>query len=344
MAQLEVDAFEKFLALADYPCQSVRIPYEDDQTLPGYLCLNPNVHGPAPTIIFNEGKDGWAEDGKYVVDEGMKRGYNVLLFDAPGMGKTIRIQGLPFRHDWEKVMTPVIDYLLTIPEVDPDGLAHISVSLGGFLAPRAAVFEHRLKALIPNPGVLNWFKVYEDVLNGIDPGLLELYREDHAAFDAAIYQLMSVSEFMHWGLVDSMWHHGVDTPSALMSELERFNIEDMVQNITTATLVIDAEAEERGQAMELYNALPDTLNKAYVKFTADEAAQFHAQPGATAILSTRMFDWLDEIMLVSADDAPGGLRGADDDSSGVAAFRQLIMSPLFALLLVGIGAAGNNLV
>lgn len=32
-----------------------------------------------------------------------------------------------------------------------------------------------------------------------------------------------------------------------------------------------------------------------MKFTAEEAAQFHVQPGATAILSARMFDWLDEV-------------------------------------------------
>lgn len=47
--------------------------------------------------------DGWAEDGKFVVDESLPRGYNVLLFDGPGMGQVIRLQGLPFRHDWEKV-------------------------------------------------------------------------------------------------------------------------------------------------------------------------------------------------------------------------------------------------
>lgn len=151
IAQQAVDAFAQFLELSDYPCESVRMPYEDT-TLPGYLCLNPSVTGPAPIILFNEGKDGWAEDGKFVVDGAMDRGYHVLLWDGPGMGRVIRLQGLPFRHDWENVLTPVIDYVETLEQVDKDRIALISVSLGGYLGPRAAVFDHRLKALVANTG------------------------------------------------------------------------------------------------------------------------------------------------------------------------------------------------
>jgi len=89
----------------------------------------------------------------------------------------------------------------------------------------------------------------------------------------------------------------------------------MVQNITTATLVIDAELEERGQSLELYEALPDTIEKEYILFTAEEAAQFHVQAGATAILSARMFNWLDEMLseeddAVDIDDISGGNLGS----------------------------------
>jgi dienelactone hydrolase len=151
LTQKAVDNFDKFLELTKYPCKAVRIPYENT-TLPGYLCINKNAVNPAPTIIYNQGKDGWMEDGKNVVDESIQRGYHVLLYDGPGMGRTIRLQKLPFRHDWEKVVSSVIDYVELQPEVDDDNLALISLSLGGFLAPRAACFEHRLKALVPNPG------------------------------------------------------------------------------------------------------------------------------------------------------------------------------------------------
>ena len=230
------------------------------------------------------------------------------------MGQTIRIQGLPFRHDWEAVLTPLLDYVSQLEGVDPDRMALISVSLGGFLGPRAAIFDHRLKALVVNTGVLNWYKVYEAVIDSIDPNLLDLLETDSEAFDSAVEQVMSVSDFLRWGLVDSMWHHGVNKPSELMFEIQKYNIEGMVQNITSATLVIDGEAEERGQAWEFYSALTGAETKEYILFTAEEAAQFHVQPGATAILSMRTFNWLDDILV------GGKMENVDDLSSGASTF------------------------
>ncbi|CAB9524994.1 20-hydroxy-prefusarin hydrolase FUS2 [Seminavis robusta] len=301
VTQQAVDNFEKFLALTSYPCKAVQIPYEDT-TLPGYLCINRNAANPAPLIIYNQGKDGWMEDGKNVVDEAMQRGYHVLLYDGPGMGRTIRLQGLPFRHDWEKVVSAVIDFAIDQPQVDGDNLALISLSLGGFLAPRAACFEHRLKALVPNPGVVSWHRVYESELQllasafGFGPEIFELLEDDPAAFDEEVLKMMSTSDFLHWGFVDSMWHHGVDSPSTLMNELKKFDIVDLMGNITTATLVVDADAETRAQAWELYEGLTGAVKKDYLKFSADEAAQFHDQPGAMGIQSARIFNWLDEIL------------------------------------------------
>jgi pimeloyl-ACP methyl ester carboxylesterase len=295
-AQLAVDAFTKFLTFSNYPCKPVEIPYEGATTLPGYLCVNPNVVGPAPTIIFNEGKDGWAEDGKFVVDAALPRGYHVLLYDGPGIGKVIRLQNLPFRHDWENVITPIVDYLSEMNNVvDINNVALISVSLGGYLGPRAAAYEPRLKALIANPGVMDWFLVYEAFLNEMDPNLVSLIDSDPEAFDDAIYQAMNYSGLLEWGMIDSMWHHNQTTPHGLMNEVRRFTNVGLVENITAYTMVIDAEMETRGQSLELYNALTNCPEKTFVNFTHGEAAQLHVQPGATGILTLRMFDWLDEV-------------------------------------------------
>jgi dienelactone hydrolase len=291
LAQRAVDMHERYLRLSDSPCAAVRIPY-DGTTLPGWFCRPLDLEGPAPTLIFHEGKDGWAEDGKFVVDAAMVRGYNVLLFDGPGMGKTIRLQGLPFRHDWEAVITPVVDFLVAMPEVDAHRVGLFGVSLGGYLAPRAAAYEHRISVLIANPGVLDWSAAILAELALIDPGLPDLYRKDRAAFDAAIVQLMEVSDFVRWGMLDAYWHHGVDSPSAFLDEVSRFKIGDAVRDIQARALVLDAEAEGRGQARELYDAL--TGPKDYLKFTAEEAAQFHVQPGATALLTQRVFEWLED--------------------------------------------------
>ena len=55
-----------------------------------------------------------------------------------------------------KTLSPVVDFALTLPGVDPQEIALMGVSLGGYLAPRAAAFEKRISALIANDGVYDY--------------------------------------------------------------------------------------------------------------------------------------------------------------------------------------------
>ncbi len=293
LAQRAVTRFGQYLKLSGSPCTAVQIPYEGT-TLPGYFCKSAVATGPAPVVLFQEGRDGWAEDGHFLAAEAMKRGFHALLFDGPGMGQVLRLKALPFRHDWENVITPVVDWAVSRPEVDAARIGLVSFSMGGFLGPRAATREHRLKALIANPGVLNWGAMYEGFVREIDPTLLSLLDTDEAAFDARIDAYMRANPFVQWGFVDSMWHHGVSTPAQLLREARRYVLGSDVANITARTLVIDAEAEQWGQAKDLFAALQSP--KEYLLFTAAEAAQIHVQPGAAALQSQRMLEWLESTL------------------------------------------------
>jgi len=63
----------------------------------------------------------------------VRRGYNCLTFDGPGQGRARIEQQLHMRADWENVVTPVVDYVLSRPVVDPERVALIGWSLGGYL-------------------------------------------------------------------------------------------------------------------------------------------------------------------------------------------------------------------
>ena len=48
----------------------------------------------------------------------------------------IRKQGIPFRYDWEKVVSPVIDYAVDRKEefgIDVNRIALMGMSMGGYL-------------------------------------------------------------------------------------------------------------------------------------------------------------------------------------------------------------------
>jgi hypothetical protein len=291
ITEKEIAAYTAALRLLPLPARAVKIPYEGT-TLPGYFFRSPVAGKKAPLLIVHQGRDAWAEDCTYVAVEAGKRGWHCLVVDGPGMGKTIRLQSLPFRADWERVITPVVDFALRQPGVDASRIALVAFSMGGILAPRAAAFEKRLKLLVANPGVYDWSRTYTDFLSAFDPAVATLPDKDPEAFNTLMAQLGSQSPLIAWGMKDSMWRHGVSTPAQLMTEIKKYSLKGLAGKITAKTLVIDGDAEEFGQARELYDAL--TCPKDYMRFTAAEAAELHVQTGSLAVQTHRVFDWLED--------------------------------------------------
>ena len=112
---------ETFVAAAKLlgtPFEIITIPYENT-TFPGYLFMVDDLGKPRPTVIYNNGFDSTQEESYVAIGAAaLRRGYNVLTFDGPGQGASIRQQRLVFRPDWEAVLSPVIDYANTRPEID----------------------------------------------------------------------------------------------------------------------------------------------------------------------------------------------------------------------------------
>ena len=144
--------FDAHVRLLDPPAEAVAIPYEDG-TLPGYLFV-PAADGQArPTLIINNGSDGpvtglWPGLGAAA----LARGYNALVFDGPGQQSMLFERQVPFRPDWEHVITPIVDFLLQRPEVDARGLALYGITQAGYWVPRALAFEHRHRRGRRRPG------------------------------------------------------------------------------------------------------------------------------------------------------------------------------------------------
>jgi dienelactone hydrolase len=143
--------------LLDRPPEILEIPYEDT-TLPGYFFRAVDDDAPRATVILTDGYDGTVEELYFAsAVAALERGYHVLSFDGPGQGSVSLDQAIPFRPDWDAVVTPVVDFAVRRPDVDPTKLVLQGWSFGGYTAPRAATAEQRLAACISDCGPYDLF-------------------------------------------------------------------------------------------------------------------------------------------------------------------------------------------
>jgi pimeloyl-ACP methyl ester carboxylesterase len=294
LSRLSRETFAAAVALFDTPVERVAIPYEDT-TLPGYLFLADDDGAARPTVVYNNGFDSTLEESWFAIGAAaLRRGYNVLAFDGPGQGEVIREQGLVFRHDWEGVIGPVVDFALTRPEVKADEITLFGYSLGGYLVARAAAFDHRVHAVILDDGILDFSAAYEAML---PPAALTALREGRdTEANEAIGRIMAVNTQVRWGVNNGLWVLGAAAPAEYLRKVADYTLEDVAGRIQAPTLIMDAENDIffRGQP-QLLQAAMSASTSTVVTLTGHDGAGEHCHVGDTGYSHQVMFDWLDEV-------------------------------------------------
>jgi hypothetical protein len=290
------DAWDQFVALGELGgavAGRIEIPYEGT-TLPGYFFRSGADGSPRRTLIFNNGSDG-SVVGAWTggIAAALGRGWNAMTFDGPGQNAALLRQGLAFRPDWEKVITPVVDFLSARADVDGEKLALLGVSQGGYWVPRALAFEHRIAAAVTDPGVVD---VSATILRHLPHTMIKLLEErNREKFDRDVDWTLKISPSTRSVLALRMRPYGVGTPYEFFSAARDYALTDeLIAKITTPVLVTDPDNEQfwPGQSGELFGKLTGT--KAIIAFTQEEGADSHCEPMASGLRGERIFDWLDE--------------------------------------------------
>lgn len=290
------DSFLEAAKLSDGLIEYTEIPYEDT-TLPAYFCKVDKSGKKRPLLLIQTGLDGTAEDLYFIlVPQALKRGYNCLVFEGPGQGEMIISKKLPFRYDWEAVVTPVVDHALKLPETDPKKMALIAYSMGGYLGPRAMAFDHRVPYCVVDGGV---FSVFDGVMTKFPEEVPERLDDDAAEED--INQIVSKEREEHPDvdqfIEQMLWTFQEDSAFHLFRKLKAFSMGDCIDKLKCEMLVLgsvhDQVAGSYEQAKIFYNAL-EVPKKTYDEFSIAEGAQFHCQSGAPMVSSERILNWLDD--------------------------------------------------
>ncbi len=110
------------------------------------------------TIVIHGGFDSFIEEFYSMIKFFSNRGYEVIGFEGPGQGATLRKYGIPITIEWEKPTKSILDYFHI------EDATMIGISMGGWFCLRAAAFENRIKRVIATGHAIDYMKSMPSIM------------------------------------------------------------------------------------------------------------------------------------------------------------------------------------
>ena len=289
-----VAAFERGLRYLGVEHYVLQAPYENTFLTAIYY---PGGKGATdkPLILAHGGFDSTQEEMYFfVAAAALERGYNCLTFAGPGQGDALRDHGLRFTPEWEKPTGAVLDYFID-HYGRPKKIVLVGVSLGGYLAPRAAAFDKRIDgvaahnvcfdfqeaALRQMPGIVK--TMYDWGWNGLVDSLVNF----KSKFDPGL----------RWGIGNARLTLGAENPTDVLKIFAQYNLEDESSKITGDVLITAGEKDHFfpvEQVEEFKAALTNAHSITTHIFREENGGHEHCQQGALSMFHGILFDWVEE--------------------------------------------------
>ena len=87
-------------------------------------------------ILIHGGNDSYFEEFLFTILYLQEKGFEVYMFEGPGQGGVMRLQGIHYTHEWEKPVKAILDYF------DLRDVTIVGIS--------SAVIWHRERLLLTN--------------------------------------------------------------------------------------------------------------------------------------------------------------------------------------------------
>jgi hypothetical protein len=298
-------AFRAAIPLFDCHASSTEIPF-DGVSMTGYLFRPAGDDTPRRTVLAPCGFDSTAEAGYCATGYmALPRGYNFFVFEGPGQGGMLFEHRRTFRPDFEVPFTAAFEWLLAQDGVDPDAVAVIGRSFGGYLGPRAAAFEPRVAALVADPGQYDFASRVGLFAKGLGSGTPEDFLTRLTAsdpdLDAQLQGSVDGPRNLEW-YGSRMAAMGATRVGDFIRKQLTFTLEDVAADIRCPTLLTEGEGDFASQSGLLYDHL--RCEKVMKQFAEADGAGGHCEGLGATLFEGYVFDWLDEVLTRQAHPAP----------------------------------------
>lgn len=254
-----IEAFRKAAGMFNPPFEYLTVDYENS-TLEGIL-YHANTGGKTPLVVMVLGGDATKEEYYFFgVPDAMERGMSVLVIDGPGQASSLFLKGIKGTPEYEKPVMKFLDLMVTRDDIDSEKIAMVGRSFAGYLAPRVAAFDKRIKALVV------WGAFYDLYDN------LSKRKEAIGIF----------KDFM-----------GITDDEELMNEAKKYTLKGVVGKISCPMLVMHGEADPQvpvSDAIKTYDEA--TCPKEIRIFKLSEPGSGHCTHDNPTIAYPMVYDWL----------------------------------------------------
>jgi esterase FrsA len=158
-----LEAFRAHARFFDPPMEIVKIPFEGKEII-GYLRLPKNAAGPVALVLAVNGLDSRKEDLAESFGAILPFGVGYLAVDGPGTGEN----PIKVSENADRMLSRVLDYIATRPEIDKNRVAMHGVSWGAYWATKMAIVERaRLRGASAQSPPVDTFFQKEFLMNSL---------------------------------------------------------------------------------------------------------------------------------------------------------------------------------
>jgi len=263
-----------------------RIPFQDYE-LPVYYSVRENSKG---TIVIHGGYDSIAQEFLAMLPYFMEKGYNAYIFEGPGQGEVLMHHDVRMTPEWEHCTGAVLDHF------NLNDVTLIGVSLGGYLATRAAAYDKRISRLVMYDLIYDFYGALLNRMGSFGKIFDYLTRHPMNILWKSLNKKFNQKYFTKWLLLQGYSiYDNIHTPCEYFNHIKKYNTRDISGLITQDTLVLAGASDIYTVFyQEQLDALVNAKSVTGRVFTEEEHADHHCQVGNMGLLLKTITDWIEE--------------------------------------------------
>ena len=266
--------------------QYQRIPYQSGY-LPVYS-IKPDH--PKGIIVLHGGYDSLIQEFLSFLPYFGQKGYETYFFEGPGQGEVLMRCHIRMTPEWEHCTSAVLDHF------NLDNVTLIGISLGGYLAPRAAAFDKRIQRVVMFDLIYDFYGAITQKMGEKKAKLFDfMTAHPHNLLWKWLEKKLNENYFTRWLLGQGYAiYENVHTPCEYFNCIRQYNTRRISPLLTQDVLVLAGTDdlytiyyEEQLKALTNARSVTGRL------FTEEECASHHCQIGNLQLALETIENWIE---------------------------------------------------